>query len=38
MAKNLLNNYVELNREDKESLLKLLREDLGNIEDRKSVV
>lgn len=32
MAKNLLNNYVELNREDKESLLKLLREDLGNIE------
>ena len=31
MAKNLLNNYVELNREDKESLLKLLKEDLSNI-------
>ena len=31
MAKNLLNNYVELNKEDKESLLKLLKEDLSNI-------
>lgn len=29
MAKNLLNNYVELNEEDKESFLKLLRKDLG---------
>ena len=35
MAKNLLNNYVELNREDKESLLKLLKEDLSNIDSEK---
>ena len=35
MAKNLLNNYVELNREDKESLLKLLKEDLSNIDVQK---
>ncbi len=35
MAKNLLNNYVELNREDKESLLKLLREDLGCVSTKK---
>ena len=35
MAKNLLNNYVELNREDKESLLKLLKEDLSNIDGQK---
>ena len=35
MAKNLLNNYVELNREDKESLLKLLKEDLSNIDSQK---
>ena len=32
MTKNLLNNYVELNKDDKVSLLKLLKEDLGNIE------
>lgn len=36
MAKNLLNNYVELNKEDKESLLKLLREDLGSIEFKRN--
>ena len=36
MAKNLLNNYVELNKEDKESLLKLLRQDLGDIELKKT--
>ncbi len=35
MAKNLLNNYVELNREDKESLLKLLKEDLSNIDEKE---
>ena len=35
MAKNLLNNYVELNKEDKESLLKLLKEDLSNIDSEK---
>lgn len=35
MAKNLLNNYVELNKEDKESLLKLLKEDLSNIDGQK---
>ena len=35
MAKNLLNNYVELNKEDKESLLKLLKEDLRNIDSQK---
>ena len=35
-AKNLLNNYVELNKEDKESLLKLLRQDLGDIELKKT--
>ena len=35
MAKNLLNNYVELNKEDKESLLKLLKEDLSNIDSKK---
>ena len=37
MAKNLLNNYVELNKEDKESLLKLLKEDLSNIDSQKSL-
>lgn len=36
MAKNLLNNYVELNKEDKESLLKLLRQDLGDVELKKT--
>ena len=35
MAKNLLNNYVELNREDKESLIKLLKEDLSNIDEKE---
>ena len=35
MAKNLLNNYVELNKEDKENLLKLLKEDLSNIGNQK---
>ncbi len=35
MAKNLLNNYVELNEEDKESFLKLLRKDLGCTNNKK---
>ena len=35
MAKNLLNNYVELNKEDKENLLKLLKEDLSNVGNQK---
>ncbi len=29
MGKNLLNNYIELKKEDKESFLKILKEDLG---------
>lgn len=32
MINNMLNEYIKLNKEDKESLLKLLREDLENID------
>ena len=35
MIKNLLDSYVELTKEDKESLLKLLKEDLGISEFKK---